>query len=337
MDESEGAKDQLVQADGMAEETLRLLETLHSSAPVGFGFIDRDFRYVRVNEKLATINGHPMAEHLGRRVDEMVPDLWPEIEPLYQRVLHSGESFVNVELSGRTEAEPDRVRHWATSFYPVHSQGVIIGIGVLVTDITERKEAEAALHDLTRATITALASTVETRDPYTAGHQRRVAHLSAAVAAELGLDPDTVNGIRLSANIHDIGKIGIPAEILTRPGRLRAAELELIQDHCRAGYEIMKGVTFPWPVADMIVQHHERLDGSGYPAGLRGTEISVGARIIAVTDTVEAMASHRPYRAGLGIDMALAQVEAGRGIQFDPDVVDTCLDLFRTGRAQVDV
>jgi HD-GYP domain-containing protein (c-di-GMP phosphodiesterase class II) len=171
---------------------------------------------------------------------------------------------------------------------------------------------------------------VETRNPYTAGHQRRVARLSAAVASELGLDDITVGGIRLAANIHDIGKLGVPAEILSRPERLLPAELELIQEHPRAGHDIMAGVTLPWPVAEMILQHHERIDGSGYPDGLQGEQISIGARIIAVTDTVDAIASHRPYRAALGIDAALTQIADGRCTKFDPDVVDVTLDLFRT-------
>ena len=164
-----------------------------------------------------------------------------------------------------------------------------------------------------------------------------MAELSAAVATELGLDDDTVSGIRLAANIHDIGKLGVPAEILSRPGRLRPPEFELIQDHCRAGHDIMAGIEFPWPVAEMILQHHERVDGTGYPGGLVGDETSIGARIIAVTDTVEAMATHRPYRAALGIDLALTQIENARGTQFDADVVDVTLDLFRAGRVRLDV
>ncbi|MCU1450469.1 MAG: metal-dependent phosphohydrolase, partial [Acidimicrobiales bacterium] len=155
-------------------------------------------------------------------------------------------------------------------------------------------------------------------------------------AGSLGLDDDTVSGIRLAANIHDIGKLGVPAEILSRPGRLRPPELELIQDHSRAGHQIMAGVALPWPVADMILQHHERMDGSGYPAGLGGDDISVGARIIAVADTIEAMASHRPYRAALGVEAALAQIEAAAGTTLDADVVDVTVDLFRTGTVALD-
>ncbi len=174
-----------------------------------------------------------------------------------------------------------------------------------------------------------MAATAEVRDPYTAGHQRHVAEIAALLAAEMGLDEDTVDGIRLAANIHDLGKIGLPAEILTRPGGLRPAEYELIKGHSRVGSEILQDIAFPWPVAQMILQHHERLDGSGYPDGLRGDEILLGARIIAVADVVDAMATDRPYRAALGIDAALQEIEANRGRLYDPDVVDACLRLHR--------
>ena len=304
---------------------------------MGVGFVDRNFRYVRVNYALAAINGPSVQEHIGRTVPEVVPALWAEIEPHYHRVLDTGEAVLNVEMSGMTASGPCHIRHWATIFYPIRDGKDIAGIGELVTDIAERKQAEQAQHELTRATIAAPAATVETRGPYAAGHQRRVAYLSAAVGGSLGLDDDTVSGIRLAANIHDIGKLGVPAEILSRPGRPRPPEFELIQDHCRAGHDIMAEVTLPWPVADMILQHHERIDGSGYPAGLASDDISVGARIIAVADTVEAMASHRPYRAALGVEAALAHIEAAAGTTLDADVVDITLALFHAGTVVLDL
>ena len=172
----------------------------------------------------------------------------------------------------QTAADPGVARYWATSIYPVHSQERTVGLSVFVTDITERKQAEAALNELTRATIAALAATVETRDPYTAGHQRRVSQLSVAIVAKVGLDGGTTTGIGLAAHIHDIGKVGVPAEILMRPVPLRPAEYDLVKDHSRAGRDIIAGIAFPWPVAEMVYQHHERFDGSGYPEGI-GTQI----------------------------------------------------------------
>jgi PAS domain S-box-containing protein len=182
------------------------------------------------------------------------------------------------------------------------------------------------------ATVEAIAATVETRDPYTAGHQRRVADLARAIGREMGLSEDMQEGLHFGALIHDLGKVQIPAEILSKPTRLTKLEFELIKTHPQAGYDIVKGIEFPWRVADMVHQHHERFDGSGYPQGLKGDAIALEARILAVADVVEAMASHRPYRAGLGIEAALKEIETKRGIWFDPAPVDACLRLFREKR-----
>jgi len=181
-------------------------------------------------------------------------------------------------------------------------------------------------------TIAAIASTVEIRAPYTAGHQRRVARLAEAIARELGLSEDEVQGIFLAASVHDIGDIQIPAEILTRPGSLSSIELEIVRHHPRAGYDILKDIDFQWPIAEMVYQHHERLDGSGYPRGLKGEQIIIGARIIAAADVVEAMSSHRPHRPSLGLDAALAELETKQGQAYDPVVVAACLKLMREQR-----
>lgn len=178
-------------------------------------------------------------------------------------------------------------------------------------------------------TIRAISLTVEKRDPYTAGHQNKVAQLSVAIGRELGMDDDHLEGLRLGATIHDIGKIYVPAEILNRPGRLSRAEFEIIQSHSEVGYDIIKDVQFPWPVAEMVIQHHERLDGSGYPRGLQGEEIILEARILAVADVVEAITSHRPYRPAVGLDKALLEIESHSGISYDPEVTGACLRLFR--------
>ncbi len=181
-------------------------------------------------------------------------------------------------------------------------------------------------------TIRAVAMTVEKRDPYTAGHQYRVAQLSVAIGRELGMDEDRLEGLRLGAMIHDIGKIYVPAEILNRPGRLSKAEFEIIKSHSEVGFDIIKDVKFPWPVADMVIQHHERMDGSGYPQGLQGEEIILEARILSVADVVEAITAHRPYRPAVGLEQGLAEIENNRGTRYDPQVVDACLSLIREGR-----
>lgn len=180
--------------------------------------------------------------------------------------------------------------------------------------------------------IKAIASTVEMRDPYTAGHQRRVGQLAAAIARELGLPENTIRGLELAASIHDLGKISVPAEILAKPSKLTTIESMLLKNHAQAGYDILKDIKFPWPIATMVWQHHERIDGSGYPQGLKGDAILLESRILAVADVVEAMASHRPYRAALGADRALKELEQGRGSIYDAAVVDACLRLFAESR-----
>jgi PAS domain S-box-containing protein len=208
------------------------------------------------------------------------------------------------------------------------SGDIAYGIANLRLQAEQRTAGEKLRRSL-ESTIGAISATMETRDPYTAGHQRRVADLAAAIAREMGLAEDAVQGIHFGALIHDLGKIQVPAEILSKPTRLSKLELELIKVHAQAGYDIIKGVDFPWPVAQMVLQHHERIDGSGYPQGLTGEQMVPESRILAVADVVEAMSSHRPYRPGLGIDAALREIEEKRGKWFEPAAVDACLRLFR--------
>jgi putative nucleotidyltransferase with HDIG domain len=176
-----------------------------------------------------------------------------------------------------------------------------------------------------------MATIVDVRDPYTAGHQRRVAVLACAIGRELGLPKERIDGLEMAGDIHDIGKIRVPAEILSKPGKLTAPEMEIIRTHAEVGYEILKSIEFPWPVARIVRQHHERLDGSGYPDHLKGDQILLESRIICVADVVEAMSTHRPYRPGLGMDKALAEITEKRGTYYDPAVVDACLRVIRSG------
>jgi putative nucleotidyltransferase with HDIG domain len=190
---------------------------------------------------------------------------------------------------------------------------------------------EKMLRDSLEDALKAISLTIEMRDPYTSGHQRRVAALAKALATELGLSAEETHGIYLAAVVHDIGKINVPAEILVKPGRLTDMEYKLVQNHVAAGYEILKNIRFPWPIAEMVRQHHERLDGSGYPLGLQDGDILFGSRILAVADVVEAMCSHRPYRPELGTSVALQEIEKGRGSLYDEAVVDACIKLFGAG------
>ena len=568
-------------------EALSLLEVLHAESPVGFGFVDRDCRIVRINAALAAVYGTPVEERVGRTVAEAVPGLWPQLEAGYRGVLDTCRPVLNVEITGAAVTGRSDIPCWLTSFYPVTVGDDMIGVGFVVVDITERKRTEEALrdgeakfrrvfenledvyvetdmagtvveispliesyasgryqredyigksatqfyvdpkrraqflaalgergsvHDFettfvdldgvrvpcslsarlihgpdgrpvrivstmrditerkhaelslraanelfkslveqsimgvyiiqdgrfayvnerfarmfgyasgsevagldplllvadgdramvrenmrlriegivpslnyaftglrkdgtpldvdahgTRAsyrdrpaivgslqdisekkraddqirrylaqldhafmrTVEVAMTLGEMRDPYTAGHERRVAGIAVAIGTELGFDARRTDGLQVAGHLHDIGKITVPAEILSKPTTLSSIEYEMIKGHPQAGFDVLKNVGFPWPVAEVALQHHERLDGSGYPQRLKGDAILIEARIMAVADVVEAMSSHRPYRSGLGIEKALAEIERGRGSAFDPMVVDACLRIFR--------
>jgi putative nucleotidyltransferase with HDIG domain len=209
-------------------------------------------------------------------------------------------------------------------------------------DITERKMAEEKLKETLeslrtsiKTTIQVLSTASEARDPYTAGHQKRVADLARVIATEIGLAQEKIEGIRMAGIIHDIGKLSIPAEILSKPTKLTEIEFSLIKEHAQSGYDMLKNVESPWPLAQIVYQHHERMNGSGYPRNLKGDDILMEARIMAVADVVEAMASHRPYRPTLGIEAALEEIEKNKGILYDDTVADACLKLFREKRYQL--
>lgn len=185
-------------------------------------------------------------------------------------------------------------------------------------------------------TIQAMATSLEVRDPYTAGHQRQVAAIACAIATEMGLAPEQIDAVRMAGLLHDIGKLAVPADILNRPGRLSEAQLGLIKEHSQVGYEILKSIEFPWPIADIVLQHHERMDGSGYPGGLSGDQVMVEARILAVADVVQAMASHRPYRPAHSLESALAEIASHSGTSYDARVVEACVRAFQSGACRVD-
>jgi len=210
-----------------------------------------------------------------------------------------------------------------------------IGIATDISDrrniAQEREDAAVRLNRSLIESIKAITTLIEKRDPYTAGHQQNVAEISTSIAREMGLADERISGIELGAQVHDIGKVCVPAEILNRPGKLHPAELEIIRNHTTVGYEILKVISFPWPIADMVRQHHERFDGSGYPDGLHGEEIILEARILAVADVLDAISSHRPYRPSLGMRKAVKQINQYKGVQFDPQVVDALNQLFSNG------
>jgi len=270
------------------------------------------------------IIGHPFNEFVYQEDipyirDKFEQDLSVQAEPHEYRAVDKAGAVRWVRVSSRPFFEGER----------------IAGLHGILTDITERKQAEEdvkrgyeQLQETLHATITALASTVEMRDQYTAGHQPRVTQLACAIAEEMGLPAEQTEGIRLAASIHDIGKIMVPAEILNKPGPITELQFEMVKMHPRAGHDVLKGLKLPWPVAQIILQHHEQMDGSGYPQGLSGEKIMMEARILIVANVVEAMTSHRLYRPAFDIKEALAEIAQKTGILYDPAVVDACLRLF---------
>ena len=216
-----------------------------------------------------------------------------------------------------------------------------IGFGLRAIDrqhklddqIHEKEKIQERLSEALRATIEAMSKTMEWRDPYTAGHQKRVASISTLIAKKLNWSNESIQALYMAAMVHDIGKVAVPAEILTKPTRLTELEMKMVQEHAETGYQILKDVPFPWPIADMVRQHHERLDGSGYPKGLKGDQICMQARILAVADTIEAMATHRPYRPALGLLAAMNEIKVESGTKLDSQVVDAAFEVLKEGNA----
>ena len=285
-----------------------------------------------ISSQVHSVFGYTPAETVGRPFREFIyPEDIPSIMERFQKTL-SGiiepSEFRLISKSG----EAIWVR---SSSRPIFRGNKIMGLRGIFTDISKRKEAEEQLkknfeklQKSTNGIIQAMALTVETRDPYTSGHQVRVAKLATMIAGEMNLSPDQAEGIKMAAAIHDIGKISVPAEILSKPSRLSDIEFQLIKIHPEAGYNIVKDIEFPQPIATIILQHHERINGSGYPKGLKGEEILPETRILSVADVVEAIASHRPYRPAYGIDIAIEEISQKKGILYDPGTVDACLRLF---------
>lgn len=284
------------------------------------------------NQSTLNLFGYSREEMIGMRPKSVFVNA-DEYNKFQEEIAQKGSvrEFV-AKLRKKDGAEMDCL---ITSTVRLARDKTILGYQGIIRDISElvsgRRQLEKTLKELRKAlggTIEAMALTVETRDPYTAGHQRRVSNLARAIATEIGISEDQIQGIRLAGVIHDIGKISVPGEILSKPGKISSNEFGIIKEHPQVGHNILNTVDFPWPIAQIVLQHHERMDGSGYPDGISGDNILFEARILAVADVVEAMASHRPYRASLGIDIALREILKNRGSFYDPQVVDACLKLF---------
>ncbi len=324
------------EAQRALRESERLLHDILEGISAGIA-VYRGERHLYVNRAMEKITGYSKQELLSnpiwtviapedrdrvkeralkRQMGEGVPDRYDF------RILQKGGGRRWVELRSSRIRWGDKLV-WLGTFF----------------DITERKEAEEEREELLSKykkllyqIVKAFSSAVEIKEPYTAGHQKRVAELSEAIAKEMGIDKERLEGIKVAALLHDIGKgLGVPLEVLNKPGKLNPIEFAFVKAHPELGYRILKEVEFPWPVAEAILQHHERLDGSGYPRGLKGEQIILEARIIAVADVVEAITSHRPYRASLGLESALEEIDKNKGVLYDPTVVAACLKAFQKG------
>ena len=312
-------------------ESEERFEAFASHLPGYLTMHDDEGRYVFVNEHPLLEGDVPPDEWLGKTPSELWPSEDAEIEEqALQRALRGEVVDILEEWHG-----PRGVEHLHSLYFPIQREGQATLAGSVSIDVSPVMEAQEEarltaerLRQTLEGTVLAMSHVVETRDPYTAGHERRVAELAMAIAREMGLSGDELEGLRVAALIHDIGKIAVPAEILTRPGRLSRDEFRLVMQHSQAGYDIVAGIHFGRPVAEVILQHHERLDGSGYPAGLAGDQMLAEARILAVADVVEAMASHRPYRPSMGVAAALAEIRDGAGKRYDADVAEACMRLF---------
>jgi len=315
-----------------AEDALRAseaqLRALQANIPVGLfrSTADRNGHLISSNPALAKMMGYPSPEDMAEE----------SVAGFYFNASDRGRFIEEVSSAGVVSdyevklKRPDGSTFWGSlsARAVTDEEGHVAYLDGTLEDITERRRAIDTMKQTLRGSVDAISKIVEKRDPYTSGHQLRVARLARALAVELGLSEDQAEGIYMAAVVHDIGKISIPEGMLSKPGMLNELEYNIIKSHPQVGCDILENVEFAWPITDYIIQHHERLDGSGYPFGLDGEEITIEARILSVADVVEAMSSHRPYRPALGLEAALDEVSEYKGILYDETVVDACLRLF---------
>ena len=340
MEQAESDRKRTEKALRDSESKYRFLA--ESAADVVFT-LDINLVTTYVSPSIERMLGYTPEERIAQKVDQQLTLNSQKLafEALMAELDQEKEEGADPNRSQTLELEyyhkDGSIKHLVTYIRGIRdSEGKLTGFYGSNHDITDRKRAEEELQRTLEslrkafgATIQAMVSAVESRDPYTAGHQIRSADLARAIATEMGLSHEKIDGIRVAGTIHDIGKLSIPAEILSKPTKLTNIEFSLIKEHAQKGYEMLKDVESPWPLAEIVYQHHERMDGSGYPRNLKGDEILMEARILAVADVVEAMASHRPYRPALGLNAALAEIEDNQRTIYDAGAVDACLRLFR--------
>lgn len=312
------------EAKKLAESEERFRAFITSSSTINF-FKDENFRYLIVNETFEDFLDMQEEEIIGMTDYDILPNKTAQqCRKSDRRAINAKETIILHEVMDNKIFEVRK--------FPVEIEGKT-GVGGIMTDITERIASREKLEKSFEGTIKVISNTVEIRDAYTAGHQERVTQLALKIAKELGISEEKKKGLEVAARVHDIGKITVPAEILSKPTKLTTLEFSYIKEHPKVGYNILKNVEFPWPVADIVHQHHERVNGSGYPRGLKGNNIILEAKILGVADVVEAMASHRPYRAALGMNAAVKEIKEKKGEFYDQEVVDACIKIVQNGFA----
>lgn len=313
-----------------------MFETLFRNAPEAFAVVDGTGKIIDINESFYRTFYFPSGQQITGK-DITVP-LLNEEDSKFRKDFK--DKFGRAAEGQKVDWETWR-RTFDGRFIPVHIRLIPVELEsrslyyIIYQDTSQKMEREEKLktvcaqlsHSLEQIILTA-SRIIEHRDPYTAGHQLRAAELAAAIAAEMGMDKDAVQGVYFGGLLHDIGKVQIPSEILNKPSLLSDVEFALVKQHPEIGYQILEDIDFPWPIQDIVRHHHERLDGSGYPDGLKGDEISAEARIMAVADVVEAIMNHRPYRPALGLETALDAIRSGAGVLYDPQIVGICVKLF---------
>lgn len=319
-----------------------LLNEIFNTAADGMCLIDKEFNIFAINRTLAEMFSLDKVEIIGKKCYEVLTGSSCKTERCCLVRILNGEKRIEFETE-KAHRDGSKILCIVSANPFFGPDGELIGIVEDLKDISRLKEAETKLQqsfkklrNALEGTIHAMSLAIEMRDPYTAGHQKRVTDLAVAIARELGLSADKIDGIRMAGLIHDIGKISVPAEILVKPGRITEKEFALIKEHPEVGYNILKEIEFPWPVAKIVMQHHERMNGSGYPQGLRGKYILLEAKILAVADVVESIASFRPYRQALGIRAALKEISDEKETLYDAQVIDACLNIFSENRFQFD-
>jgi PAS domain S-box-containing protein/putative nucleotidyltransferase with HDIG domain len=313
-------------AEAAMQDSEQRYRSLFEYNPVAVYLQDLNGAFISVNDATCKLTGYTKEDMLAMRPEQFIV-----AEDLKRARAHfikaaAGESQ-NYEVTIITKSGEKRNLNVSNLSVVVNKN--IVGVYSVAEDVTERNRALEKINSTLEGTIEAIAMMSELRDPYTAGHQKMVTQLAIAIAVELGLAEDQIKALRVAGLLHDVGKVYVPSEILSKPGKLSELERGLAKTHASASYDIVKAIKFPWPVCRIIIQHHERLDGSGYPKGIKGDEIIPEARILAVADVVEAMTSHRPYRPALGVDKALEEITMNRGVLYDEKVVDACVTLFK--------